>query len=92
MQGEATSELHPLWRKVTALDGRTFYYNPFTGRVSRRRFEAPPPVQGGILSDEACSRSVLHSVLHKHAALHSSFASVAAEADVKPIRCLTLKT
>ena len=53
MQGEATSELHPLWRKVTALDGRTFYYNPFTGRVSRRRFEAPPPVQGGILSDEA---------------------------------------
>jgi len=53
MQEQASSELHPLWREVTALNGRTFYFNPFTGRVSQERFEAPPSVQGGILSDEA---------------------------------------
>jgi len=57
MQEQACSRLHPLWREVTALNGRTFYFNPFTGRVSQERFEAPPSVQGGILSDEA---SLLH--------------------------------
>ncbi|KAL0055912.1 hypothetical protein WJX82_005648 [Trebouxia sp. C0006] len=49
---QASSSLHPLWREVTALNGRTFYFNPFTGRVSQEQFEAPPSVQGGILSDE----------------------------------------
>ncbi len=57
MQEQASSSLHPLWREVTALNGRTFYFNPFTGRVSQEQFEAPPSVQGGILSDEA---SLLH--------------------------------
>ena len=52
MQDEAKVQLHPLWRQITALDGRTFYFNPFTGRVTRERFEAPPEVPGGILSDE----------------------------------------
>ncbi|KAL0019181.1 hypothetical protein WJX77_000293 [Trebouxia sp. C0004] len=51
-QEQAGSRLHPLWREVTALNGRTFYFNPFTGRVSQEHFEAPPSVQGGILSDE----------------------------------------
>ncbi|KAL0055911.1 hypothetical protein WJX82_005648 [Trebouxia sp. C0006] len=51
-QEQASSSLHPLWREVTALNGRTFYFNPFTGRVSQEQFEAPPSVQGGILSDE----------------------------------------
>ena len=53
MQEQASSRLHPLWREVTAINGRTFYFNPFTGRVSQERFETPPSVQGGILSDEA---------------------------------------
>lgn len=57
MQEQASSRLHPLWHEVTALNGRTFCFNPFTGRVSQGRFEAPAPVQGGILSDEA---SLLH--------------------------------
>ena len=53
MQGEVEAALHPLWRQVTALDGCTFYFNPFTGRIASQRFSAPPAVLGGILSDEA---------------------------------------
>ena len=52
VQGKATLTLHPLWRKIAALDSSIFYYNPFTGRVSKEGFPPPPPVLGGILSDE----------------------------------------
>ena len=52
-QGEVEAALHPLWRQVTALNGRTFFFNPFTGRITSQRFSAPPAVLGGILSDEA---------------------------------------
>lgn len=52
VQGTALSNLHPLWRKITALDSSVFYYNPFTGRVSKEGFPPPAPVHGGILSDE----------------------------------------
>lgn len=44
--------LHPLWRQIETLDGRTFYLNPFTGRLSRQRFAAPGAPPGGILCDE----------------------------------------
>lgn len=52
LQEQSSSELHPLWRKVTALNGQVFYFNPFTGRISQNAFPAPPSVPGGILSDE----------------------------------------
>ena len=52
VQGKASSTLHPLWRKIVALDSSVFYYNPYTGRVSKEGFPPPPPVLGGILSDE----------------------------------------
>jgi hypothetical protein len=41
-----------LWREVFALNGRTFYVNPFSGRLSRRFYPPPPPLRGGILADE----------------------------------------
>lgn len=58
VQGKATSMLHPLWRKIKALDSSIFYYNPFTGRVSKEAFPPPAPVLGGILADEVsfCAR------------------------------------
>lgn len=52
VQGTAMSDLHPLWRKITAFDSSVFYYNPFIGRVSQEGFPPPAPVHGGILSDE----------------------------------------
>lgn len=44
--------LHPLWREVKDPDGRTFYVNPFSGRLSHTRFAAPGAPSGGILCDE----------------------------------------
>ena len=52
MQVNTQPSLHPLWRKITALDSTVFYYNPFTGRISKEGFAPLPQVQGGILSDE----------------------------------------
>lgn len=52
MLAGSEGELHPLWREVTCLDGRTFYLNPASGQLSRTRFPAPAPVPGGILADE----------------------------------------
>ena len=66
MQAQSSSALHPLWRKVVALDGRVFFFNPFTGRISKDAFPAPPPVLGGILSDE-----VPHILHLQHSTFHS---------------------
>eukprot|EP00899_Mesostigma_viride_P007989 jgi/Mesvir1/17191/Mv07612-RA.1 len=44
---------HPLWQSVAAVDGSgSFYYNPYSGQVSRTGFAAPPDFTGGILADE----------------------------------------
>lgn len=70
--------LHPLWREVKTLDGKTFYFSPFSGLLSLERFAAPPPVKGGILADEMVSlrqsitftdHSVMHA-FHCHAIAH----------------------
>jgi hypothetical protein len=44
--------LHILWREVQCLDGRKFYFNPFSGQINWKRFSQPPQVPGGILADE----------------------------------------
>ena len=59
MQEETKPTLHPLWRKVIALDKTTLYCNPFTGRVSLEGFLPPAPVQGGILSDEVSPHIIM---------------------------------
>lgn len=43
----------PFCVEVVSIDGKSkFYYNPFSGCVSRAPVEAFPDVQGGILADE----------------------------------------
>ncbi|GAQ81004.1 hypothetical protein KFL_000680200 [Klebsormidium nitens] len=45
--------VHPLWLQAEALEGgESFWYNPFTGRLSRTGFSAGGHVRGGILADE----------------------------------------
>ena len=44
--------LHPLWRKAMSMDGSAIWVNPYSGRLSRRAFQAPEPCPGGILCDE----------------------------------------
>ncbi|KAL9864869.1 E3 ubiquitin-protein ligase SHPRH-like [Geothlypis trichas] len=44
--------LHFLWREVITLDGKTIYYNPFTGCIIREYPTAGPQWPGGILADE----------------------------------------
>ena len=51
VKGEGLA-LHPLWREACTLDGRSFYINPFNGRLSKRPYPAPEVPRGGILCDE----------------------------------------
>ena len=44
--------LHPLWTAVAPIRGDPFYYNPFSGQVSRTAFRDRQVVSGGILADE----------------------------------------
>ena len=34
------------------MDGKTFFYSPYSGLLSLEAFAAAPPVKGGILADE----------------------------------------
>lgn len=47
--GEEPPPLHPLWLEVAPPAGhpgrRGFYLNPYSGALSRQRYEAPPPVR-----------------------------------------------
>lgn len=43
--------VHPLWMRAEALEGgEPFWYNPFTGRLSRTGFQAGGHIRGGILA------------------------------------------
>ena len=55
LSAQVSPGLHPLWREVHSLDGKTFYFSPFSGLLSLTPFAAPPPVKGGILADEMVS-------------------------------------
>ena len=64
--------MHPLWREVHSLDGKTFYFSPFSGLLSLKPFAAPPPVKGGILADEMVSLRNTSPCAHMKGAEFSS--------------------
>ena len=51
---EGDESLHPMWVESMDLAGKAFYYNPYSGRLTRKRFHYPKmdEIRGGILADE----------------------------------------
>jgi hypothetical protein len=42
-----------LWRECTSLDGKTFYVNKFTGKLSLEKYFAAEEPRGGILGNNS---------------------------------------
>jgi E3 ubiquitin-protein ligase SHPRH len=47
-----SEEVKFTWKELRSLDGKTFYFNMFTGAMSEERVCRVPEVCGGILADE----------------------------------------
>ncbi|RDD45665.1 E3 ubiquitin-protein ligase SHPRH [Trichoplax sp. H2] len=46
------STIHSLWRELKSIDGKQFYFNPYSSRITISRFNIAPLPPGGILADE----------------------------------------
>ncbi|EDV27774.1 uncharacterized protein TRIADDRAFT_53804 [Trichoplax adhaerens] len=46
------SIIHSLWRELKSIDGKQFYFNPYSSRITISRFNIAPLPPGGILADE----------------------------------------